>query len=175
MKKWYLITHYDKSPTEMVYVDRKELLTINEGGTLDRISAAYITKEEVIKDRLIPDYPCSKCGGVIDAGYRNADDFLKVKMCFSCYFYLEIYKGLKNKNRVIIEGESYTIHPNDPTENLGFSGHGGRLFKIKRFDSTEIVVTRNLWPQGAIPKEWLELIPNNAEFIDRTDSRYEST
>lgn len=86
--------------------------------------------------------------------------------CFSCYFWNEQYELDSNKRGphkfAVIDGTHYSILPDDPDGY--FKGHGGKKFKIRFFDGTE-VITHNLWCQGDIPPIWKDKFPNNATFI----------
>lgn len=63
---------------------------------------------------------------------------------------------------VRIRGNHYTIWPENDT---GARGFGGRPFTIRFLSDGHTVRTTNLWYQGAIPAQYREALPDNAEFI----------
>ena len=80
--------------------------------------------------------------------------------CFHINFWNKI---VAEKDRhVFIDGESYSI--GDENDDSPFRGFAGRHFKIK-FDTGKIVETTNLWYQGTIPKEFRDILKDNAKFI----------
>lgn len=67
------------------------------------------------------------------------------------------------KHHPVINGVKYYIDP-DESDAAGFKGFGGRKFKIRFNDGTE-VTTRNLWHNGEVPDEWRDKLPDTAEFV----------
>ncbi len=127
-------------------------------------SGDYDTIEDLLREEEIPEWKCSKCGGLVRLAFRNRAILEEHKMCFDCNCFREVCNIAKvDKNRMIIDGASWHVRPDAPGEY--FQGMGGAEFRIKRFDSEEIITTRNLWHQGDIPEIWKEEIKNNAEFI----------
>lgn len=83
-------------------------------------------------------------------------------------------KGEKPQLCIRIDGQHYVVG-HEPTEQelrenrqFGGLGHGGHEFKIRYHNGVEYcdIVTRNLWAQGKIPKEYREVLPDNAVFIE---------
>lgn len=111
---------------------------------------------------------CKTCGGLIELSYGDAQNarFKQNQICFNCNYWEIIEASAKvDKRRVIIKGTSYYVGDDVRDKGFDFAGFGGRQFRLKRFDSDEVVFTRNLWCQGEIPNVFLERIPNNAEFV----------
>lgn len=111
---------------------------------------------------------CKFCEAAIQLGFHNDEHLKRLQLCFYCDFWWEkiywrangdLYEG----NRVArINGNHFVIYPDDYSVYAGF---GGRSHTIK-FDSGDVVVTKNLWHQGEIPKRFREHLPNNATFVD---------
>ena len=80
--------------------------------------------------------------------------------CFTKKFWNNIIT--EKDEHIVIDGSCYAIAP-DPID--GFYGFGGRRFKIKMFDTGEVIETNNLWYQGKIPEEYRHLLPNTAQFV----------
>lgn len=80
--------------------------------------------------------------------------------CFTKKFWNNIVAE-KNEH-IIVDGTCYAIAP---APINGFYGFDGRKFKIKMFDTGEVIETNNLWCQGEIPEEYRYLLPNTAQFI----------
>jgi Zn ribbon nucleic-acid-binding protein len=161
MKKYWYISEYKvKDKFEKIIFCEKENLP-----QWSSCSGPYDSEEELRQKREIADFVCSKCGGLVSLNYTNADDLKKHKLCFKCDHFRQVKeKAETNKNRVIIEGNSYHVEPDNP--GAYFKGFGGHEFKIVRNDAPETVITtRNLWHQGEIPEIWKEDIPNNAKFV----------
>jgi hypothetical protein len=47
----------------------------------------------------------------------------------------------------------------------GFSGFGGRKFRMQRFGSIKIIESNNVWCQGEIPDVWKDMLKDNAKFV----------
>lgn len=163
MKKWYIVSHQDND--SIIHAKISDIKMFHEGGKITSRSRGYDTREELIIDEKILDCNCKKCGSIIKTNWLDPYPKLltESKLCFSCYHWYVITLKLKDKRQVIIDGTGYYISP-DNNESM-FQGYGGREFKIKRFDSDEIITTHNLWCQGDISKFWLDELKNNAEFI----------
>ena len=70
----------------------------------------------------------------------------------------------KKDKHIIINGECYCDGGNVENPNdVGFLGCSGRRFWIRFFDGREIT-TNNLWYQGKVPDDFLNELPNTAEF-----------
>lgn len=159
-KRWYLVKEEDEYCEKIVHDISNNVKTITFGGKYNIVSPGYETKEELIKCQKISGIKCVKCGGERSLAYNNIEELKKYEMCFSCNHWREIRDSLNDKKNVIIDGSSYYIDP--PKQN---GGYGGREFKIKRFDSDEVVVTNNLWCKGDVPEVYKNQIPNNAKFV----------
>ena len=161
MKYFYVAYHDKNKHGEIIksndYPDMRKL-------GLSSCSSAYDSEEELIKrEGLRTDIRCKMCGDWIKTNYRNYNEYKDLNICFSCNHWNEIYKTQNHPNRFIINGTSYWMQSKEKVK--GFCGFDGRLFKIQRLNSKEIIETRNLWCQGDIPKIWLDLIKDNAKFI----------
>lgn len=80
--------------------------------------------------------------------------------CFTRKFWNNIME--EKDEHVIVDGTCYAI-ANTPIN--GFCGFGGCRFKIKMFDTGEVIETDNLWYQGKIPEEYRNQFPDTAQFI----------
>ena len=61
----------------------------------------------------------------------------------------------------IIDGHHYVIEDENSVDPL--RGFGGDKFTIT-FNDGKVVITTNLWSQGKIPEDYVNLFPNNADF-----------
>lgn len=104
---------------------------------------------------------CVICGKQIEKSkYMNKN--LCSSECFHIDFWNEQVEN-KNDSRIVrINGEQF--HIGNENSNTPFRGFSGAKHKIKFFDGREITTT-NLWFNGKIPKEYKELLPDNAKFI----------
>ena len=104
---------------------------------------------------------CVICGREIEKSqYSNA--VLCSGACFYKHFWNKIVAE-KDKH-IIINGECYCDGGNVENPNdVGFLGCSGRRFWIRFFDGREIT-TNNLWYQGKVPDDFLNELPNTAEF-----------
>lgn len=71
----------------------------------------------------------------------------------------------------IVGGDSYGCAPSavcrdrKPRGSDSCRGFGGRTFRVRKFDSDEVLVIDDMWHQGNVP-EWLRSeLPDNAEFV----------
>lgn len=99
----------------------------------------------------------------LDQNYHK----IRKNYCFSCNFWTDWMED-KKENIIRIDGNQYVIGK-EPSENFRHKellGFGGREFKIKKFDSDEIITTHNLWYSGEIPQHFRERMPNNADWAD---------
>jgi len=165
-KKYCLVTQHYKEGQFIMTTNDPNCKMVYEGGTLTSMSPKYDSIEELKIGQKILDFECTHCGGLISTTYYKPYPELLAqrKLCFTCNFWYEIKELLKDRTRVVIEGVTYKIEPDNKT-NDSFKGHGGRMFKIKRFDSDEIVITKNLWCNGHVPESWKLEIQDNAVFI----------
>lgn len=140
----------------IVYGERNEIKNFS------MIGLGYSSRKELIEGESIFNKRCSVCGGLISTHFENAQILIQNQMCFKCNFFREMELIAKfDINRMIVNGESYHV----VTNNTFFKGFGGRTFNFKRFDSSEIITSRNVWYQGQIPEIWKSKIPDNAELI----------
>ena len=86
------------------------------------------------------------------------------RCCSEHCFITKFWDGIceEKEEHVVINGVCYAIA--DKPVN-GFLGYGGRKFKIKMFDTGEVIETNNLWCQGDVPEEYKSRLPNTAEFV----------
>jgi hypothetical protein len=71
-----------------------------------------------------------------------------------------------NQMVVRVKGQHYIIH-HEPHTDAGFKGHGGREFDIEFIDGPhkgKRVKSKNVWCQGEIENDYLEVLPDNAVF-----------
>ncbi len=141
-KEWLIVSYKDKHGDFIINDVRKNLNTTR--GNYSSIGIGYDTKEELIEKEKVLDCDCKKCGNIISTNFHSPynTSLVEHKLCFGCLFWHRIYEKQIDKKYVIIDGESYHITPDD--NDAYFKGHGGREFKIKRFDSDEIITTKNL-------------------------------
>jgi hypothetical protein len=62
------------------------------------------------------------------------------------------------------EGQHYTIGPapRPGYDHRGALGHGGRQFAFRYINTGLRIQSNNVWSQGRIPREFRELLPDNA-------------
>ena len=86
------------------------------------------------------------------------------RCCSEHCFTIKFWDGIceEKEEHVVINGVCYAI-ADEPVN--GFLGYGGRKFKIKMFDTGEVIETNNLWCQGDVPEEYKYRLPNTAEFV----------
>ena len=105
---------------------------------------------------------CTKCGKTNDSehysGLRNK------AMCFSCNFWTET----KERNPLIVNGNSYLDGGNQVGGSRSLLGFAGRVFRYRRLGETEWKETNNMWHQGTVPEVFREEMPDNAEFANVT-------
>jgi hypothetical protein len=112
----------------------------------------------------MPKEPCRICGDPFPATFfeETKNRMLAKNICFTCDFWTEIQSAGPKEDIVIVDGNHYTICPDNGAGH--WSGFGGREFKI-RFNDGRERTTRNLWHQGDIPPQFLQALPNNAQFV----------
>lgn len=94
---------------------------------------------------------CTICELLID--YTDDED-----LCFTCNHWMRVIKDMEKRTNLYIINETlYSI--------AKVQGHGGRVFRVRKFGSDEIIETRNLWNGGKIPEHFQEDLCNNAEFV----------
>jgi len=105
---------------------------------------------------------CTKCGKTNDSehysGLRNK------AMCFSCNFWTDI----KERNPLIVNGDSYMDGGNQVGVSRSLLGFSGRIFRYRKLGATEWKETNNMWHQGTVPEVFREEMPDNAEFENVT-------
>ena len=123
----------------------------------------YDTLEELKEKAKIPDWPCSKCGGVVKLNYYHHKRLTKKKMCFGCDHFDQI--KIDHPNYLSINGVIYTIGKIPKGTPNKFKGFGGTHYYIQRFnDPHNVLFTDNLWHSGTIPDFWKDDYPDNALF-----------
>lgn len=92
-------------------------------------------------------------------------------ICFTCDHWTQKIGIRSRPNVARIQGTHYTIAPEVELDRAGrpipksFRGYGGAKFVIK-FNDGRVVTTTNLWCQGDIPREFREVLPDNATFLE---------
>lgn len=81
------------------------------------------------------------------------------------FFWLEIIQ--EKDEHIIIDGVCYYLDRNDLWGRPGWQGFAGRRFRIRFLETGEIIETTNLWHNGTIPDEFRDLLPDNAEFVEK--------
>jgi len=93
--------------------------------------------------------------------------FTNKTLCSSECFQIDFWNDnieIKDELHIArINGEQYCI--GNENRSNPFRGFGGRKFIIKFFDGREVIST-NLWYNGKIPESHIELLPDNAVFIE---------
>lgn len=112
---------------------------------------------------------CEKCGrrGLEMSYMDEREKKLWPLRCFSCRVWSDVQRTASDPKAVVVDGERYWIekeHPPDARFGMSLNGFGGAKFVIRFKDGRE-VTTRNLWRQGAIPPQFREAMPDNAEFV----------
>lgn len=111
-------------------------------------------------------HTCKLCGKMEQGFWPDslAKELFGQRLCFICNFWAQKC-FIKNDPRTVrVDGEHYYIGADDEVPSY-CRGYGGRRFKIRFRDGRE-VETSNLWCQGTIPPHFLDVLPDNAEFID---------
>jgi len=114
---------------------------------------------------------CKLCGETMDAGEVHRFLLWCTDMglarteyrCRSCRYWISVIRESLNGERVIVDGQHYTI-VGDGDGAVG-RGFGGRKFVIEFFEDGRRVETENLWTQGLIPERFREALPDNAKFV----------
>lgn len=78
-------------------------------------------------------------------------------------FWQRLIDQRNNPNFIVVNGTHYQIGPEESTPRR-WRGFGGDRYTIKLSDGRTVTST-NVWCQGAIPAEYREQLPDNAEFI----------
>lgn len=108
---------------------------------------------------------CKICRSEIVACYGDRTNIrmLTKQFCFHCNFWDELVELANTPNSIRVKGKHYMLGPTAGEKVTAcFNGHA---FRIK-FDDGRFIATENLWYQGLIPERWLDLLPDNAQFIN---------
>lgn len=121
---------------------------------------------------------CKICGNTFDSSHFSSP-VQKVMtdrcICFTCYHWLQQHELDVNgenghaRNYAIIDRTHYVLCPH--TDMNWPKGHGGHKFYIQ-FNDGRVEMCDNMWCQGDIPKEFDEMMPDNAKFI--TEEEYKN-
>lgn len=113
---------------------------------------------------------CVVCGAKIEEGHGYYDGSICSRECSTIAFW-EGYINLKeDKESVRINGVHYWIGEEKQKSRWEWRGFDGAKFIIKFFDG-RIVITTNLWCQGAIPTEFKDKLPDNAKFSEESEEQ----
>ena len=156
-------------PVEKIIYDyRSSIVNFNiyKGKELSSISTGHETIEELKEYCEVPDYGCKVCGGVISTKYYEPTKsrLLENTICFSCDFWERTFNEIEKGDRLVIDGDVYSVGPKDDSPKK-FKGHGGHKFVIEVLSTGEIIETDNLWSNGTIPSRYE--VENTAKFIKR--------
>lgn len=91
----------------------------------------------------------------------DAEAELRNHIAFSQKFWDDKVAIAADPATVRIRGRHYQI---EPDTRHGMKGFGGYEHRIRFTDGRE-VVSHNLWTQGEIPSDYLDRLPDNAEFV----------
>jgi hypothetical protein len=155
---WYLCVGQDRG--EIIESGNVPLM-VDRGGVWYGISCGYATKDALISGCKILDEPCVVCGSPVATKYNDcAEQLIAKNMCFSCNIW-DIRATSVGPEHMIYNHMWYTVRDDNPTSC--FRGHGGRKFTFIR--NGAMVVSKNVWYGGRIPKHFRSKIPNNAFLI----------
>lgn len=110
---------------------------------------------------------CRECPRVEDAAAwipEAGERIRRDRLCLRCGHWMELLEDRDNPINARIEGRHYRITPDLPEGEVGFRGFGGAKHLV-RFHDGRMVVTRNLWTQGTIPRHFRERLSDNAVFL----------
>jgi hypothetical protein len=93
--------------------------------------------------------------------------------CFTCWFWNRRYEAhlARPDESFIVDGTAYMACPDEPGN--GFKGFGGAEFRIKPNDGREVIISRNVWCQGDVAKNFRDVLPDNAVFLPREPEKEE--
>lgn len=100
---------------------------------------------------------CAVCQKIIEFSYLGGDTC--TSKCYKIQFWSEQIKAY-NGHVVIVDGVFYRYYFTAPCYRKG------ELVKVL-FDTGRKVMSRDLRRIGRIPKEYLDILPNNAKLIKR--------
>lgn len=131
-------------------------------------------------------YTCSECGDIKASdsygGNELRNRLRSEQICFGCDFwrqrYVEYQKNWDNpKSRMtIIDGHWYS--PGDGSPGQQGLGMAGRKFNIEYIDGPhkgKRITTHDLWAGGMFPAKYLDLIKDNARFIQASKAQVGDT
>lgn len=138
---------------------------------------------ETVEDKWMVRYEFPGSGGssktVVDTR-EEGEQYIRDHEESTRKFWQEKVEWEKNGNRVTespaqktfrIGGRHYAGKPGivgeGPTNfyNRSHLGFGGHLFRWRYLGEETVYESNNVYTQGAIPEEWRELLPDNAEFV----------
>jgi len=122
--------------------------------------SGHVTEDDLRTKLRIPEWLCSKCGGVVSLLFSGAGALEEHHLCFTCNFWRDKLTHLIKPATVVAGGVLYSIRGEKASGPRGF---GGRKFVIRFHDGREVTTT-NLWSAGAVPTAWVSDFPDNAEF-----------
>jgi len=170
MGKYYFIIGLNqrnsKRPESFVYYGTYKSIRLLYKNKVTRISRGFDSLEKLYKEQQIPEWRCTKCGGLVGLHYYNKEQLIEHKLCQTCLFFFEQKKAHSNNpKKIVVEGDLYTMSSSD-NDSGGFKGYGGRTFKIRCLKTGKITECNNLWHQGTPPEIWKDEFPNTHEFIN---------
>ena len=155
---WYILENSEKQEI----CERDVRPNFQDGDTFwTRLSPGYSSYEDLIEKNKILDEPCVCCGRKTITTYHNRDSLVKKNMCFGCDIWDERSKHQNNDNVMIVNGDWYTVGPED--KNNKMRGFGGRKFVFVK--NGKMVESTNVWFGGEIPQIWKSKIKDNASII----------
>ena len=108
---------------------------------------------------MIKIYKCPVCGK------KSTHPMFANGCCSNECHHIDFWRNALDDEAIIIDGHCYHVgeEPEDVSKYNGFLGFSGQEFKIRKFDSDDIIITHNLWHQGEIPKKFNK--QDNAQFV----------
>lgn len=160
---WFFVSCPER--TDIIEGTYEDVKMKDEGGIYTSRSGPYDTKETLYKDCDIQPFPCKECGKLISARLVEPvrSEIIAQKLCHSCHFWTGKLPGLNDPNVFVVNGGMYKKYPD--TNDKGFKGFGGRLFKMLRPDG-KIVESKNMWHSGTVPEIFRDRIKDNAVFVE---------
>lgn len=157
---------FSEEEKEIIEADNKmdpRMKGVHEGGRWSRIGCGYKTLEELYASEKILDAPCVVCGQLIESHYYGREELVAKNMCFGCNIWDKRIHELGQPNKMIVNGNFYTLAESNSTSP--FKGFGGHRFLFLRLDNGEIVECSNVWSGGKVPKIWRDRFPDNAKIL----------
>ena len=123
---------------------------------------------------------CPICGRVDDPEEYINSPIRKImeekEVCFHCSFWYNIHKRdhIKDPSTTpVVVNHSHwsypSLEPVHSSKSYGWTYRPVPTMHYILFEDGRIAETNQLWHQGEIPKQFRQLIPNNAVFISRED------